>query len=62
MTDTLDMTAAGCVVADLIDIINTNRNYLSEIDGAIGDGDHGINMSKGFSQCGERLAKRAAPR
>jgi dihydroxyacetone kinase phosphoprotein-dependent L subunit len=48
-------------VADLIGVINTNRNYLSEIDGAIGDGDHGINMSKGFSQCGERLAKRAMP-
>lgn len=61
MTDTIDMTAAGCVVADLIGVINTNRNYLSEIDGAIGDGDHGINMSKGFSQCGERLAKRATP-
>ncbi|MFC0403366.1 dihydroxyacetone kinase subunit DhaL [Paraburkholderia rhizosphaerae] len=55
------MTTAGIVVANLIGVINTNRTYLSEIDGAIGDGDHGINMSKGFSQCGERLAKRAAP-
>jgi dihydroxyacetone kinase phosphoprotein-dependent L subunit len=61
VTDTLDMSAAGSVVADLIGVINRNRTYLSEIDGAIGDGDHGINMSKGFSQCGERLAKRAAP-
>jgi dihydroxyacetone kinase phosphoprotein-dependent L subunit len=46
---------AGQVVLDLIATINENRAYLSEIDGAIGDGDHGINMSKGFSLCRERL-------
>jgi len=28
---------------------------LSEIDGAIGDGDHGVNMKKGFTLCAERL-------
>jgi dihydroxyacetone kinase phosphoprotein-dependent L subunit len=54
----IDMQHAGWVVNDLIDTINTNRQYLSEVDGAIGDGDHGINMSKGFSQCGERIAAR----
>jgi len=48
--------AAGFVVTDLVVVINANRAYLSEIDGAIGDGDHGINMSKGFSAAGERLA------
>ncbi|MFW5745208.1 MAG: dihydroxyacetone kinase subunit DhaL [bacterium] len=32
----------------MIDVIHENRAYLSEIDGAIGDGDHGINMDKGF--------------
>jgi dihydroxyacetone kinase-like protein len=46
---------AGYVVRDLIAVIRENRDYLSEIDAAIGDGDHGINMSKGFSQCAERL-------
>jgi dihydroxyacetone kinase-like protein len=29
--------------------IQANREYLSEIDGLSGDGDHGINMSKGFT-------------
>lgn len=43
------------IVPNLIDTININREYLSEIDGEIGDGDHGINMSKGFSICSERL-------
>ncbi|WP_029363296.1 dihydroxyacetone kinase subunit DhaL [Herbaspirillum lusitanum] len=56
MKDDFDMTQADWVVEDLIVAINRNREYLSEIDGAIGDGDHGINMSKGFTQCGERLA------
>lgn len=52
---TIELRTAGEVVLDLIEIINANRVYLSEIDGAIGDGDHGINMSKGFSMCRDRL-------
>ena len=55
MSQTIELASAGQVVLDLVDIINQNRAYLSEIDGAIGDGDHGINMSKGFSQCQDRL-------
>jgi phosphoenolpyruvate---glycerone phosphotransferase subunit DhaL len=53
--DVKNAAAAG-LVADLVATINANRAYLSEIDGAIGDGDHGINMSKGFTAAGERLA------
>lgn len=45
------------IVADLIGAIQANKQRLSAIDGAIGDGDHGINMSKGFSLCGEELQK-----
>ena len=37
------------IVFNLIDTIHSNREFLSEVDGAIGDGDHGINMDKGFS-------------
>ena len=47
--------SAGSVVLDLVAAINEKRAYLSEIDGLIGDGDHGINMSKGFTRAGERL-------
>ena len=39
----------------LIQTIQSNKDYLSEIDGKIGDGDHGINMNKGFTMCQERL-------
>ncbi|MCO7175456.1 dihydroxyacetone kinase subunit DhaL [Sporolactobacillus kofuensis] len=31
------------------DVIEENKQHLTELDGAIGDGDHGINMSRGFS-------------
>ena len=62
MSQTIALKDAGGIVLDLIATINDHRAYLSEIDGAIGDGDHGINMSKGFSQCGEALrAKSALP-
>ena len=43
------------IIYDLIKTIQDNAIYLSEIDGAIGDGDHGINMNKGFTLCKERL-------
>ena len=56
MTQTVALADAGGVVLDLVAAINANRAWLSEIDGAIGDGDHGINMSKGFSRAGETLA------
>ena len=52
---TITLSEAGDVVRELIATINANRAYLSEIDGLIGDGDHGINMSKGFTGCGTRL-------
>jgi dihydroxyacetone kinase phosphoprotein-dependent L subunit len=44
------------VVEAMVATIQDNCAYLSEIDGAIGDGDHGINMSKGFSLCAEAMA------
>ena len=48
-------TAGRPLVLALVDTIETNRAYLSEVDGAIGDGDHGINMSKGFALTKTRL-------
>jgi len=49
------LATTGRLVRDLIATIHANRQYLSEIDGLIGDGDHGINMNKGFTGCGTRL-------
>ena len=36
------------------------RHYLTELDSPIGDGDHGVNMARGFS-CGEGQAGGAPP-
>ncbi len=43
------------LVLRIITAIDENKAWLSEIDGAIGDGDHGINMAKGFSMVGASL-------
>ena len=43
------------IVYDMIQAIQDNKQYLSDIDGLIGDGDHGINMNKGFTMCKEAL-------
>ncbi len=43
------------IVESLIKIIQDNKDYLGTVDGAIGDGDHGINMNKGFTICQTRL-------
>ncbi|MGR6738323.1 dihydroxyacetone kinase subunit DhaL [Pseudomonas chlororaphis] len=48
----------SAIVNDLVTVIVANREYLSEVDGAIGDGDHGINMAKGFAHCGRAIAGR----
>jgi dihydroxyacetone kinase-like protein len=43
------------IVFDLIQAVRENKQFLSDIDGAIGDGDHGVNMNKGFTLCQEEL-------
>jgi dihydroxyacetone kinase-like protein len=49
---------SGAVIVDqLIRAIQENKQYLSDIDGLIGDGDHGINMNKGFTLCREEIDK-----
>lgn len=45
------------IVDRLILAIQENKQYLSDIDGLIGDGDHGVNMNKGFTLCREELDK-----
>lgn len=47
---------AGGILAELAGVIVENKAYLSEIDGLIGDGDHGVNMAKGFSRAAGRMA------
>ena len=52
---------SGDIVSTIAQRIIENRAYLSDIDGLIGDGDHGVNMAKGFSLAAERLRGEARP-
>lgn len=52
---TFDNASSGAIVLSMAERIVENRAYLSEIDGKIGDGDHGVNMAKGFGMAAERL-------
>lgn len=52
-------TEQGAAVVDaVIKVIQDNTAYLSEIDGAIGDGDHGVNMNKGATQARAQLDEK----
>jgi dihydroxyacetone kinase phosphoprotein-dependent L subunit len=44
-------------MAALIKAVQDNKQYLSDLDGQIGDGDHGINMNKGFTLTQEILQR-----
>jgi dihydroxyacetone kinase-like protein len=54
--DSFSNLRGAVIVSELIHTIHEHKQYLSDIDGAIGDGDHGINMNKGFTDCGKELA------
>lgn len=43
------------VLLKIVKAIQENKAYLGEVDGLIGDGDHGMNMNKGFSVFEERF-------
>ncbi|MEG0736609.1 MAG: dihydroxyacetone kinase subunit DhaL, partial [Longicatena sp.] len=47
----------GKIALAICEAIHVNASYLSEIDGATGDGDHGVNMNKGFLMAKERLSE-----
>lgn len=53
------MSINGLKVIEIInkigEVIEENKLFLTELDAAIGDGDHGINMSKGFKAVMEKL-------
>ncbi len=43
------------IINKIADRIEENKLFLTELDAAIGDGDHGLNMSKGFHAVREKL-------
>ncbi|MCC5954590.1 MAG: dihydroxyacetone kinase subunit L [Natronohydrobacter sp.] len=57
--DAIPNAGAGEILREIASVIVANKAWLSEIDGKIGDGDHGINMAKGFGRAAERISPEA---
>ena len=44
-------------IAAIADVIEENKDFLTDLDREIGDADHGVNMARGFSAVEEKLPK-----
>ena len=60
MTDTITTPQMLQALNTMCDIIEDQKEYLSELDGAIGDGDHGVNMAKCFREVKQKLSQSSA--
>lgn len=45
------------ILHKMVQAVQENKAYLGKVDGLIGDGDHGMNMNKGFTLFEERYGK-----
>ncbi len=43
------------ILSKIIDDVHENEHFLTELDNVIGDGDHGINLDRGFKTVKEQL-------
>lgn len=47
------------IIESICDTLEEQKGYLSDLDGAIGDGDHGVNMAKCFREVKKKLPESA---
>ncbi|HLW00329.1 MAG TPA: dihydroxyacetone kinase subunit DhaL [Ktedonobacterales bacterium] len=47
-------------LTQVADVLHERRNYLTQLDSAIGDADHGINMDRGFTAVREKFGAMAS--
>lgn len=52
----MQSSTVGEWMSHTAEAVSQERDYLTQLDAAIGDGDHGINMDRGFSAVGKALA------
>ena len=57
MADAIPTSRMLKALEAMCDTIEAEKEYLSELDGAIGDGDHGVNMAKCFREVKKKLAE-----
>lgn len=55
MTATVSLADLTAWLAAFRDLVTENREYLTELDSAIGDADHGANMARGMSAVLDKL-------
>ncbi len=55
MTDTIDTAALADWIGRFRDAVTEKREWLTELDSAIGDADHGANMARGMAAAVEKL-------
>src|SRR6202011_3497302 len=46
-------------MSEIATAVHAEKDYLTQLDAAIGDGDHGTNMTRGFDAVGKALAGQA---
>ncbi len=49
MSEKFNNNSGKSVLFKIVEGIQENKDFLGEVDGKIGDGDHGMNMNKGFT-------------
>ena len=59
MLDTLNEQKVRDLILYIADRIIENKAYLTEVDSAIGDGDHGIGMALGMQKAKDKVAAAA---
>jgi len=57
MKSTLNVEDFYNVILEIARLIHENKKYLTDLDSAIGDADHGINMDRGFSVVIDKVGK-----
>lgn len=61
MTDTIDAAVLTDWIRRFRDAVTEQRDWLTELDSAIGDADHGANMARGMGAAADRLDQGAPP-
>jgi dihydroxyacetone kinase-like protein len=56
MPETITAERMHHALERVCEVIEEQKTYLSELDGAIGDGDHGVNMAKCFREVKKKLS------
>jgi dihydroxyacetone kinase-like protein len=51
----LDVQRAKDAIGRIAKAVEEHKDYLTELDSAIGDADHGINLNRGFSKAWEKV-------